>query len=180
MSLKLDPESIKFVPLFSETQISTRVKELGAEISQHYKGEPLIVVSVLKGAFIFTSDLVRAINLPVTIDFIGVASYQGTKSTGTVRITHDLAADIRGKNVLVVEDIVDTGRTLDYLLRMLAQRGPKSLKLCALLNKPAAREVPLDVDYHGFEVANQFVIGYGLDLDQRWRELPYIAQVQSS
>lgn len=175
----IQPDAIKFSPLFSAADIQVRIAEMGKMITQDLKGEPVVVVSVLKGAFMFTADLIREIKAPLTVDFIGVSSYQGTSSTGNVRITHDLSADIRGKNVIVIEDIVDTGRTLDYLMRLLKQRSPKSLKLCALLNKPAAREVSVPVDYFGFEIANQFVIGYGLDLDQRWRELPYIAQVQA-
>ena len=127
----------------------------------------------------FTADLVRAIKCPVIVDFIGCASYSGTRSTGTVRITHDLSTDIVGKNILLVEDIIDTGRTLDYLIRILKERNPKTLKLCTLLDKPAAREVPVNVDYFGFSISNEFVIGYGLDLDQRYRELPFIAQVQT-
>lgn len=173
----IDPEKIKFKTLYSAEDIQKRIETLGAEISKDLQGEPVMFISVLKGAIMFTADLMRSIKAPVTLDFIGVASYQGTTSTGTVRITNDLSTDIRGKNVIVLEDIVDTGRTLDYLLRMLKQRNPKTLKLCALLNKPAARETPVQVDYCGFEISNQFVIGYGLDLDQRWRELPFIAQV---
>ena len=157
--------------------IQKRITEIGRQITQDLKGEPVVFISVLKGAFMFTADLIRSVQLPVTIEFIGVSSYQGTTSTGNVRITHDLSTDIRGKNVVVIEDIIDTGRTLDYLVRLLQQRGPKSVRLCTLLNKPEAREVPVPVDYFGFEIANQFVIGYGLDLDQRFRELPYIAQV---
>ena len=175
----INPDTIKYKPLHDEAEIKKRVKELGAMITADLKGEPVVVIGVLKGAFMFTADLVRAINVPVIVDFIGCASYSGTKSTGTVRITHDLSTDVAGKNVLLVEDIVDTGRTLDYLLRILSQRGPKSLRLCALLNKPEAREVPIKVDYHGFSISNEFVIGYGLDLDQRYRELPFIAQVQT-
>lgn len=175
---RIDPEKIKYKPLYDEKAIAKRVEEIGAQISADINGEPLVIVVVLKGAFMFAADLARHIKAPVTIDFIGVASYSGTTSTGTVRITHDLTADIRGKNVVVIEDIIDTGRTLDYLMRMLKQRGPKTLKLCTLLNKPAAREIQVTVDYYGFEIENQFVIGYGLDLDQRWRELPFIAQVQ--
>lgn len=172
-------DNIKFKALHDEAEIQKRVKQLGAEITKDLKGEPLVVVSVLKGAFMFTADLVREIKVPVVVDFIGCASYNGTQSTGTVRITQDLSTDITGKNILLVEDIVDTGRTLDYLLRILLQRSPKSIRLCTLLNKPEAREVPVQVDYFGFSISNEFVIGYGLDLDQRYRELPYIAQVQS-
>ena len=172
-------DNVKFKALYDEAEIDKRVKQLGAEITKDLKGEPLVVVSVLKGAFMFTADLVREIKVPVVVDFIGCASYNGTQSTGTVRITQDLSTDITGKNILLVEDIVDTGRTLDYLLRILLQRSPKSIRLCTLLNKPEAREVPVKVDYFGFSISNEFVIGYGLDLDQRYRELPYIAQVQT-
>ncbi|MCX6123177.1 MAG: hypoxanthine phosphoribosyltransferase [Proteobacteria bacterium] len=168
---------LKFKPLQDEQAIRARIQELGEHITKDLAGETVIVVGVLKGAFMFTADLVRAIKSPVIVDFIGCASYSGTQSTGTVRITHDLSTDIAGQNVLLVEDIVDTGRTIDYLLRILKERAPKSLKVCALLNKPEAREVQVQVDYHGFSIANQFVIGYGLDLDQKYRELPYIAQV---
>ncbi len=173
----IDPDKIKFKQLYTAEMIQKRIAELGKQITSDLKGEPVLFVSVLKGAFMFTADLVRSVSLPVTIDFIGVSSYQGTSSTGNVRITHDLSTDIRGKNIVVIEDIIDTGRTLDYLLRLLDQRGPKSIRLCTLLNKPEAREVEVKVDYFGFEISNQFVIGYGLDLDQRFRELPYIAQV---
>jgi hypoxanthine phosphoribosyltransferase len=174
----INPETIKYQPLFDETAIRRRVAEIGAQIAADLNGEPVVVVGVLKGAFMFTADLVRAIKAPVVVDFIGCSSYSGTKSTGTVRITHDLSTEIAGKNVILVEDIIDTGRTLDYLLRMLSQRNPKSLKLCALLDKPEAREINVKVDYFGFKISNEFVIGYGLDLDQRYRELPFIAQVR--
>ncbi len=174
----VNPDSIRFKPLHDEAEIQSRVRQLGEQITKDLRGEPVVVVGVLKGAFMFTADLVRAIKSPVVIDFIGCASYSGTRSTGTVRITHDLSTDITGKNVILVEDIIDTGRTLDYLIRILKERGPKSLRLCTLLDKPEAREVPVKVDYFGFSISNEFVIGYGLDLDQRYRELPYIAQVQ--
>ena len=173
----MNPEAIKFKPLHDATAIRNRVAELGTQITKDLKGEPLLVVGVLKGAFMFTADLVREIKLPVSIDFIGCSSYEGTASSGSVRITNDLSEDIKGRNVLLIEDIIDTGRTLDYLVRLLQQRGPKSLRLCTLLDKPEAREVPVKVDYRGFEISNEFVIGYGLDLDQRWRELPFIAKV---
>ncbi len=175
----VNPDTIKYKPLHDEAEIRERVQELGRKITQDLKGEPVVIVGVLKGAFMFTADLVRAIKSPVVVDFIGCASYSGTRSTGTVRITQDLSTDISGKNVILVEDIIDTGRTLDYLMRILNERGPKSLRLCTLLDKPEAREVPVKVDYHGFSISNEFVIGYGLDLDQRFRELPYIAQVQT-
>ena len=176
----INPDTIKFKPLYDEVQIRKRVAEIGAQMTKDLNGELVVVVAVLKGAFIFAADLIREIKAPVIVDFIGCASYIGTKSTGTVRITHDLSTDIAGKNVILIEDIVDTGRTLDYLLRILGERRPKSLRLCTLLNKPEAREVQVKVDYTGFSIANEFVIGYGLDLDQRYRELPFIAQVQAT
>jgi hypoxanthine phosphoribosyltransferase len=171
-------DSVKYKPLYDEATIKARVADLGSKITRDLAGESVVVVGVLKGAFMFAADLVRAIKAPVIVDFIGCSSYSGTQSTGTVRITYDLSTDITGKNVLLVEDIVDTGRTLDYLLRILKQRAPKSLRLCTLLDKPEAREIPVNVDYSGFSITREFVIGYGLDLDQRFRELPFIAQVQ--
>ncbi len=179
-SESINPDTISYKPLFDESAIKARVQELGKTISRDLNGESVVVIGVLKGAFMFTADLVRSIKAPVIVDFIGCSSYSGTQSTGTVRITHDLSTDIAGKNVILVEDIVDTGRTLDYLLRILSQRSPKSLRLCALLDKPEAREVPVKVDYTGFAITREFVIGYGLDLDQRFRELPFIAQVKTS
>ena len=163
--------------LFTDEQIAKRIHELGKQISAEYNGEPLMVVGVLKGSFIFVADLVRALNIPVTIDFIGVASYEGTQSTGHVRITNDLATEIQGRHVLLVEDIVDTGRTIDYLLDSLRLRQPKSLKVCAFLSKPEAHVMHSTIDYVGFEISKEFVIGYGLDLDQYYREMPYVAQV---
>ncbi|MCX6127290.1 MAG: hypoxanthine phosphoribosyltransferase [Proteobacteria bacterium] len=175
----IDPDKIKFKTLYTASVIEARVSAMGEQISADLNGEPVIIIAVLRGAFIFAADLVRHIKAPVSIDFIGASSYQGTTSTGSVRVTHDVTVDINGRNVIVVEDIVDTGRTLDFLLAMLRQRGPKSLKLCTLLSKPEAREVAVDVDYCGFEISKEFVIGYGLDLNGRWRELPYIAQVET-
>jgi hypoxanthine phosphoribosyltransferase len=177
MSLK--HETLQFKPLHDAAEIKLRITQLGETITRDLQGQELVVVVVLKGAFMFAADLVREIKTPVIVDFIGCASYNGTKTTGTVKITQDLSTDITDKNILLVEDIVDTGRTLDYLLRILSERRPKSLRLCTLLNKPEAREVDVQVDYYGFAISNEFVIGYGLDLDQKYRELPYIAQVQS-
>lgn len=177
MSL-LDPEKLEFTELYSSLEIEKRIVQMGNNISHDCHGEPLVVIGILKGAFIFMADLVRQIKAPLTVDFMGCASYLGTSSTGTVRITHDLSTDIAGKHVLLVEDIVDTGRTLDYLLRILAQRQPKSIRVCALLDKPAAREVSVQVHYTGFKIEKDFVIGYGLDYEQRFRELPFIAKVK--
>lgn len=168
---------MKTRPLFDESTIARRIKELGEQITRDYGGEPVLVVSVLKGAFIFTADLVRQIKVPLEVDFIGLSSYEGTQSTGHVRITSDLSSKIEGRHVLLVEDIVDTGKTLDFLRDMFSLRKPRSLRVCALLSKPEAHQMKTPVDYTGFEITREFVIGYGLDLDQRFRELPYIAQV---
>ncbi len=151
------------------------MKEVGAALrAAHAADTPLHVVGVLKGSFLFMADLVRAIDGPVTVDFLGVASYEGTRSTGAVQLTHDLRSDIAGKHVVVVEDIVDTGLTLDYLLRNLQSREPASLTVVALLDKPERRKVEVKVDYVGFTIPDAFVVGYGLDLDQLYRNLPYI------
>jgi hypoxanthine phosphoribosyltransferase len=169
---------IKHVPLFDEKTIQLRVAAMGRQISADYRGDSLTVVSVLKGAFVFTADLIRHIDVPTKIEFIGVTSYEGTQSTGVVRITNDLNSDISGQNILIVEDIIDSGRTMDYLIDNLRSRKPKSLKICTLLSKPAANKMTHPIDYFGFEISNEFVIGYGLDLDDFYRGLPYIAQVQ--
>ena len=171
-------KELKHVPLFDQAMIKKRVEELGAQITKDYAGESLVVVGVLKGAFIFVADLVRSINLPVSVEFIGVSSYSGTKSTGAVRLTYDLTADIKGKNVLLVEDIIDTGHTIDYLLESLNVRGPKTLKVASFLSKPEAHHMHHSIDYIGFEISKEFVIGYGLDLDQYYRNLAYVAQVK--
>jgi hypoxanthine phosphoribosyltransferase len=163
--------------LFDEQTIARRVAELGKVISKDYGTEGVVVICVLKGAAIFTADLVRKLTCPVDIEFIGCSSYVGTQSTGTVRITNDLTADIEGRRVLLVEDIVDTGRTVDYLCRFLQQKNPASVDVAALLVKPEAHEVPVQIRYHGFSITKEFVIGYGLDLDGKYRELPYVAQL---
>jgi hypoxanthine phosphoribosyltransferase len=160
--------------LISEADLRERVRALGREIARDYAGRPLVVVGVLKGSFIFLADLVRAIDLPLVVDFIGISSYQGTTSTGVVQITGDLARPIEGKHVLLVEDIVDTGLTMRYLLDNLATRGPASLQVCALLEKPSRAKVKIPIAYRGFVVADEFVVGYGLDWDGRMRNLPYI------
>jgi hypoxanthine phosphoribosyltransferase len=172
-------KDLRYTTLFDEAKIRARIKELGAQITKDYHGEAVVVVGVLKGAFIFLADLVRAIDLPVTVEFIGVASYAGTKSTGHVRLTHDLSADVKGKHVLLVEDIIDTGHTIDYLLEVLKVREPQSLKVATFLSKPDAHEMKHTLDYVGFEITREFVIGYGLDLDQYYRNLPFVGQVQS-
>jgi hypoxanthine phosphoribosyltransferase len=171
------PNAPKMKPLLSSTVLKERVTELGQQIARDFHGEPVILIGVLKGSFIFFADLVRSISLDLSVDFIGVASYLGTASTGQVRITHDLSVAIDGKNVVLVEDIVDTGITLDFLLDTMRVRNPKSLKICALLSKPEARHMHHPLDYVGFEITNEFVVGYGLDLDQRFRQLPDLMQV---
>lgn len=160
--------------LLSEEQIAARIKTLASEILAVYGDEPITVICVLKGATIFASDLLRALGPEHAIEFLGVSSYKGTKSTGHVRITHDLAASLEGKHCLVVEDIVDTGLTLAYIVKSLSVRGPASLRVASLLDKPSRRQVPVHVDFTGFTIEDRFVIGYGLDLDQRFRGLPYI------
>ena len=162
--------------LVSEEDLKRRVRELGEEISRDYDGRDLFLVGVLKGAVFFLSDLMRAIEVPSEVDFMAVASYgSSTDSSGVVRILKDLDASIEGREVLIVEDIVDSGLTLSYLLRMLRAREPKSLEVCALLTKPERREVDLPIRYVGFEIPNRFAIGYGLDHAERYRNLPYVA-----
>jgi hypoxanthine phosphoribosyltransferase len=165
--------------LVSQEDLERRVRELGAEISRDYAGKELFLVGVLKGAVFFLSDLMRCIEVPCEVDFMAVASYgSSTDSSGVVRILKDLDATIEGKDVLIVEDIIDSGLTLSYLLRTLKAREPRSLEVCALLTKPERREVDLPIRYTGFEIPNRFVIGYGLDHAERYRNLPYVAVLQ--
>lgn len=166
--------------LFSEEQIQTRIRELGKQITQDYAGRELVLVSVLKGSCIFLADIMRVIDLRLTIDFMSVSSYKdGLKSTGDVEILKDLSNSIRGKDVLVVEDIVDTGLTLSRLLDILGSRGANSIKLASFLDKPEPRiKTELKINYTGFVVPNKFVVGYGLDAAGRYRNLPFIAIVK--
>jgi hypoxanthine phosphoribosyltransferase len=162
--------------LVSADALQARVAELGEEVSRDYADRDLVLVGVLKGAVFFLSDLMRAINVPVEIDFMAVASYgSATKSSGVVRILKDLDAAIEGRDVLIVEDIVDSGLTLQYLLRNLGARNPRTLEVCALLVKPERRKVDLPCRYVGFEIPNVFAIGYGLDHAERYRNLPFVA-----
>lgn len=155
--------------------IAARVKELGAEITKAHAGQDVVVVCVLKGSILFCADLVRHIDLPLTIDFLALRSYgDGTETTGVVQITSDLTKPVEGKDVIVVEDIVDTGLTMKYLLENLETRRPRSVKLASLLHKPARTRVPVKIDYLGFTIEDVFVIGYGLDYAQKYRNLPYI------
>ncbi|MBP1736441.1 MAG: hypoxanthine phosphoribosyltransferase [Oscillospiraceae bacterium] len=161
--------------LFSAEELHRRVTELGAEISRDYQGRQPMLISILRGAFIFMADLVRSIEVPCTIDFMAVSSYgSGTTSSGQVQITKDLSDDIEGRDIIVVEDILDSGNTLYYLLQILAARKPSSVRLCTLLNKPERRVKEVDVTYSGFSIPDAFVVGYGLDYNERYRNLPYI------
>lgn len=161
--------------LFTEEQLKQRVHEIAAEINRDYRGKNLILISVLRGSFIFMADLVREIELPCLVDFMSVSSYgKGTSSSGQVQITKDLSEDISGLDVIVVEDILDSGNTLSYLLRVLEQRHPASIRLCTLLDKPDRRVKPVQVHYSGFTIPDAFVVGYGLDFAEKYRNLPYI------
>lgn len=161
--------------ILTEDEIRTRVRELGEMISADYGDEPVLLVGVLRGAAIFVADLARSVTSPVELDFMAVSSYGSTtKSSGVVRILKDLDDTIDGLNVLVCEDILDTGLTLKYLLRNLASRKPKSLEVVALMSKEGKQRVPIDCKYVGFEVPDEFVVGYGLDFDERYRNLPYV------
>lgn len=163
--------------LISEEQLATRVREIGLQIRQDIGPGEITLLSILKGSFIFTADLCRAIPGPVNIEFLGVSSYgNDTRSSGAVRITHDLEKPIAGRHVVIVEDIVDTGLTLAYLKRVLTARHPASLRICALLEKPQAGS-PIKPDYAGFEIGDEFVVGYGLDWAQRLRNLPYVGAI---
>jgi hypoxanthine phosphoribosyltransferase len=162
-------------PLLTSEIIADRVRELGAMITRDYEGRSLVLVSILKGSFIFAADLVRAIALPLRIEFLGVRSYgQGTTSSGVVQITQDLNNPIEGEDVLLVEDIVDTGLTVAHLLDLLRTRLPRTLKVCALLHKPARLCTPIPIEYLGFTIDDHFVVGYGLDRAEAYRNLPYI------
>ena len=166
--------------LLSAERIAERVRELGRRITVDYQGRPLVLLCVLKGSFVFTADLARAIDLPLSVEFLGVASYgDDTNSSGAVKITQDLSTSIEGKDVLLIEDIVDTGLTLAFLLRILQARGPASLEVCALLDKPSRRATEVVPRYVGFELGNEFVVGYGLDFAQRFRNLPFVGTVAS-
>ena len=167
--------------LFTEEQLRTRVKELGAEIARDYEGRDPFFLGVLKGCFVFMSDLVRSVGLPCSMDFMAVSSYgNGTSSTGAVKITKDLSQDIAGKDVVIVEDILDSGVTLGYLTKYLAGRKPASIRIATLLDKPARRRVDLKADYWCFDIPDEFVVGYGLDYDERYRNLPYIGILKES
>jgi hypoxanthine phosphoribosyltransferase len=161
--------------LIDERRLQERIRELGREVSDDYAGRELLLVGVLKGAVFFMADLMRVINVPCEIDFMAISSYgASTDSSGVVRILKDLDINIEGRHVVIVEDIIDSGLTLSYLVRNLESREPASLEVCALLTKPGRREIDVDVRYVGFEIPNRFVIGYGLDFAERYRNLPYV------
>ena len=167
--------------LIEEERIQSRIRELGAELSVDYAGRELLLVGVLKGAVFFMADLMRSLTVPCEIDFMAISSYgASTDSSGVVRILKDLDINIEGRHVLVVEDIIDSGLTLSYLLRNLESREPASLEICALLTKPTRREIDVPVRYVGFEIPNKFVIGYGLDYAERYRNLPYVGVLHPS
>lgn len=166
-----DIESI----LIDEDKLAKRIKEIGQEISEDFAGEEIMLVGILKGASVFMSDLIRQISLPVYIDYMVVSSYGNSAETsGVVRIIKDLEDNIDGKNIIIVEDIIDTGLTLSYLKQNLLSRNPKTLKICTLLDKPARREKEIDIDYRGFEVPDEFIIGYGIDYAEKYRNLPFV------
>ncbi len=161
--------------MISEEEIARRVEELGKQLTAEYQGKDLLIVGILKGCMLFLSDLVRAIDLPLTMDFMVVSSYGSTtKSSGVVRIIKDLEREIEGKDVLIVEDIVDTGLTLSYLIENFKTRNPKSVKVCSLLDKPDRRKAQVDIEYVGFKIPDEFVVGYGLDYAEVYRNLPFV------
>lgn len=165
--------------LIDEQKIENRVKGLGAQITADYIDKDLVVIGILKGAVLFMADLIKKIDVPLSIDFMAVSSYgKSTRSSGIVRILKDLDEEIEGKDVLIVEDIVDTGLTLKFLAENILSRNPKSLKVCCLLDKPSRRKVAVNVDYVGFEIPDEFVVGYGLDYGQKYRNIPFIGVIE--
>jgi hypoxanthine phosphoribosyltransferase len=169
----------KITTMYSEEEVNKRIKELGEQISKDFAGKKLTMICILKGAAAFACELAKRIDIPVEMEYMRCSSYGNeTESSGVVKIALDLDEPIREKNILVVEDIIDTGRTMSYLLEILRQRGPAELKLCSLLDKPDRRVADVDIDYTGFVIPDKFVIGYGLDYAQKYRNLPYIGVVE--
>lgn len=165
--------------MYSEEEVNSKIKELGEQISKDYAGKKLTLVCILKGAAFFACELAKRITVPVQLEFMRCSSYGNeTESSGVVKIIQDLDEPVRGKNILVVEDIIDTGRTMHYLLEVLGQRAPESVKLCALLDKPERRVADVKVDYTGFVIPDEFIVGYGLDYAQKYRNLPYIGIIR--
>jgi hypoxanthine phosphoribosyltransferase len=177
----LDPDRLIAEVLVEEDALKRRISELGGELSRDYDGREPLLIGVLKGAVFFMADLVRQITVPCEMDFMAVSSYgSGTDTSGVVRILKDLDANIEGRDVVIVEDIVDSGLTLSYLVRNLEARGPASLEICALLTKPERRQTDIECRYVGFEIPNRFAIGYGLDYGERYRSLPYVAALDET
>ena len=164
--------------LYSMEELQKRIKEVGEQISKDYEGKEIVIVSILKGAVFYTVDLMKNLKLDTILDFMKVSSYQGTESTGVITIVQDLSIDIEGKDVLIVEDIIDTGRTLNCLKGELLRRNPKSLKITCLMDKKERREVELDADYVCFSIPNKFVVGYGFDVDDKYRNIPYVGYIE--
>ena len=167
--------------LISEEELAKKVQEIGAQISKDYEGKNLMMVSVLKGSVVFMADLMRAVTVPGEIDFMSVSSYgSGAKTSGVVKIIKDLDIELAGRDLLIVEDILDSGLTLSYIKKILMERGPRSIKICTLLDKPERRKADIFADYSGFEVPDEFVVGYGLDFAEKYRNLPYIGVLKPS
>lgn len=165
--------------LHNRETIASRVEALGAQITQDYAGKSLVVLVILKGSFVFAADLIRAIQLDLRVEFLGVKSYgTGTQTSGIVQITQDLTSPVDGEDLLLVEDIVDSGLTISYLLKQLATRQPRSVRVCSLLHKPSRTIAPVGIDYLGFTIDDEFVVGYGLDHAQRYRNLPYLGVIE--
>ena len=163
-------------PVVTQEQMRARIREMGKQISADYAGKDLVLVGILKGAYAFYADLARAIRIPIRVDFIIVTSYGSkAKTSGKVKLVTELTEDIKGKDVLLVEDIVDSGLTVQYLLKALSKKKPRSIKVCTLLSKPERRQVDVQIEYEGFKIPNQYVVGYGLDYQQKYRNLPYLA-----
>ena len=167
--------------LISKEELAKKVQEIGAQISKDYEGKNLMMVSVLKGSVVFMADLMRAVTVPAEIDFMSVSSYgSGAKTSGVVKIIKDLDIELAGRDLLIVEDILDSGLTLSYIKKILLERGPRSIKICTLLDKPERRKADIFADYSGFEVPDEFVVGYGLDFAEKYRNLPYIGALKPS
>lgn len=165
--------------MIPEDEVDAKIEELGRRISEDFAGQEVHLICILKGSVFFVCELAKRITVPVTIDFMQVSSYGAeTKSSGVVRLSKDLDEPLQGKNVIIVEDIIDSGRTLNHLVKLLGQRNPKSMTICTLLDKPSRRVVEVEVKYTGFQIPDEFVVGYGLDYDQRYRNLPYIGIIE--
>lgn len=169
----------KYKIVLSEEQIQARVKELGEQINRDYKGKTPVVICMLKGAIVFFSDVVRCLDVPLTMEFVRLSSYKNGMSGGDLEVVSDINIDIKGKDLLIIEDVVDSGKTLSFFIELLKKREPASVKICAFLDKPERRTAEVNVDYVGFRVECGFVIGYGLDYAERFRELPYLAEINS-